>query len=336
MLGSNLEATWTALEASALQEGYVQRGLYPDAPLDLFAGLQSTGSRMFIFACNQPAAGDVRLPASSDGLEIRRLQNRDYGENKMVCCITLSDLRYRDFFNVLIEDVCTRASGCAGEAEAYQTLVGRILEWQQFFARHSLDGLSEEKRRGLFGELSFLRHLVRAGILQLTGIGCWRGPFLADQDFQFRKMAVEAKVSLSAQNQEITISSERQLDSRNYDHFFVFHMALTVRRQNGETLNQIVDSVRGMMPAALQRDFEAALFQAGYIDAQRDLYEDGGYVIREENYFEVKEGFPRITEEQTRLVPGVGKVKYAISVPACKKFLVTQDRVFSVLRGLYA
>lgn len=332
-MADNFAEIWDSLAQRPRDGGYVQRAIFTAAKLDLYLGLEANNTRFFIFAARRAAIAELRTPVSSAGIEIRKLERPDYGE-KIVYRLALTDPAYVEFFDKVIEDVCRRASAHDTESGAYAATINRISEWQRFFAKNALGGMSEEARRGLYGELSFIRELTQENALNVSGLACWRGPFGADQDFQFPEGAVEVKVSISAQNQEIIISSERQLDGRNYAHLYLYHLALSIRRNSGETLNQLVDSVRQTIPAHLSEDFERGLLEVGYLDAQRDLYSEDGYVVRETNYFEVRDNFPRITETDLQKVPGVGKVRYAISVPVCKSFAVPRENLFNLLRGM--
>lgn len=331
-MADNFAEIWNSLEKKNRNGGYQQRAIFTAARIDLYLGLEANDTRFFIFAARKSAVAQLRTPASSTGIDIRKLDRPDYGE-KIVYRLTLTDQAYIEFFDKVVEDICRRASAHDSESVAYTATINRIAEWQRFFAKNALGGLSEEVRRGLFGELSFIRELALGNVLEGSGLACWRGPFGADQDFQFRECAVEVKVSISAQNQEIIVSSERQLDGRSYAHLYLYHLALAIRRNSGETLNQAVDSVRRSIPAHLTEDFERGLLEVGYVDAQRDLYSEEGYIVRETNYFEVRDNFPRITETDLHRVPGVGKVRYAISVPVCKSFAVAKKQMFDVLGG---
>jgi hypothetical protein len=61
------------------------------------------------------------------------------------------------------------------------------------------------------------------------------------------------------------------------------------------------------------------LLEAGYLDEQAHLY-SRGYVLRSFHAFEVKEGFPRLLEED--LPTGVGEVSYSIDLAMAKPYEV--------------
>ena len=66
--------------------------------------------------------------------------------------------------------------------------------------------------------------------------------------------------------------------------------------------------------------FDEALLTYGYLNDQASLYEGPNYSVREQNAFEVVDGFPCITEAD---VPtGVGDVTYRTQLAALQRFAV--------------
>jgi S-adenosylmethionine hydrolase len=53
--------------------------------------------------------------------------------------------------------------------------------------------------------------------------------------------------------------------------------------------------------------------------------------VRERNFFQVEEEFPRITEAD--LPPGVGDVRYSVAVAEAKHFLITPEGVSAKIAG---
>lgn len=333
----SIKDKWAMLEQDALNgTGHVQRQVFAGAPLPLFAVMeQGTRRRVFRFCITDAVNGGLRQLNNSTGLDVSKFRSpEDYGPDKVVHQVALTDNSFADLFDVLLQDVCERVAATTTELEATNVIINRIVDWQRFLMLQGPDGLSDERQRGLYGELVFLRRLCGEGILQNSGIGCWRGPSGADQDFHLRTIGVESKVSLSAQNQELVVSSERQLDGRGDEQLFVAHLALSTRRQQGETLTEIVDDLRMQLPGNCRGDFELHLFDAGFLDAHRECYEQFGYIVREENFFEVRDEFPRICENELRT--GVGKVRYCISVAACKQFSISAATLLGAIKKLYA
>jgi hypothetical protein len=111
----------------------------------------------------------------------------------------------------------------------------------------------------------------------------------------------------------------------------LFHLSLDIRQRQGETLPEIVSSVRSLVAAdeIARSKLENLLFEIGYLDIHTSRYENIGYNIREYNYFKVERGFPRIVESDLR--NGVGDVRYTISVAECKHFSILESEVVELI-----
>jgi len=68
------------------------------------------------------------------------------------------------------------------------------------------------------------------------------------------------------------------------------------------------------------KKFEDDLREAGYLDNHAHLYMNT-YTVRNEELFEVREGFPRIIE----LPSGLGDLKYSLLLAACQSYLTNID-----------
>ena len=158
-------------------------------------------------------------------------------------------------------------------------------------------GLTPERQRGLYAELWLLRDHLLDAVGAVAAVQAWTGPARASHDFQFGSCALEVKGTAAKQHQMLRIVSERQLDVTGVETLFLFHLSLDTHRDAGQPLPALVDEVREACTARMsRRPFEDRLFEAGYLDAHRHLYENPGYTVRESNFFRVAEGFPRIVE----------------------------------------
>ena len=108
-------------------------------------------------------------------------------------------------------------------------------------------------------------------------------------------------------------------------------MSLEKVQQNGETLNQLVASIKNILGAdskVLNR-FNAKLYEAGYFEQHRVHYDSVGYFIRQDRFYIVEDEFPRIQENEIR--SGIGDVKYSIIISQCEAFIQTEQSVFETL-----
>lgn len=334
-----LPELWDELErkdAAGQEAGFFSRRILRESGLDLNVAVEKPSNRRLLLFRIRSGSVDTRtkLPASK-GFEVSRLSMP--GDDSTYCTLQLAvtEVRFRDVFSTLAQDVLDRVLVGKNERESVSLFISRLQQWQTFFKRHSVDGLSEEEQRGLYGELWFLRFLIQQDIAGISHVACWTGPLGANQDFQFQRCAVEVKVTTGQQDQRLQISSERQLDTTGIGSLFIAHQSLDMRAESGETLNGIVRNIRTLVESrpAEREQFETLLFSAGYLDQQAELYERTGYSHREINYFAVKDGFPRIVESD--LQPGVGNVHYTISVSQCRQYAVPETTVLSAIQGNY-
>lgn len=117
--------------------------------------------------------------------------------------------------------------------------MGGVRRWQKFLSA-GVEGLSEERQRGLWGELRFLRNDLVAVFGPQDSVSAWQGSRAAHQDFLFSSGAVEIKTTIAKGPHVVQITSERQLDDKGLPALYLRHFALAVREGVGETLPQMV------------------------------------------------------------------------------------------------
>jgi Putative PD-(D/E)XK family member, (DUF4420) len=217
-----------------------------------------------------------------------------------------------------------------GERQAAEAIVTSILKLQSLFTNNG-GPLGPEARVGLFAELEVLKNWLIRAVGAESAIKAWTGPKAAPQDFQAEGCAIEVKATRSSLPQRIKISSERQLETRNLNRLFLVRFSIDEKPAQGVTLPQAVSILRthlGSAPLALL-DFDNLLTHVGYFDHHEAHYLGEKYAIRELFVYEVKDGFPRITESQ--LPVGLGKVSYEVDAGSCEPFLVSENLVLEAL-----
>lgn len=323
---------WLSLEREPgpLHGGYLKRRLLPESSAEIFLAVgKPANQRMLLVVVDLVDPPQFAGLPKSKGISVEMPETA--GSQLRSLEVKLTDRRFEDVFDALIQDIVNSVPIHAVAPDAAMAVVTRLARWQRFL-QTSLEGLSETDQRGLFAELWFLRsHLI--GMIGLKGaIGAWKGPDAANQDFQIGSIAIEVKESATKQLQELRIASERQLDTTGISHLFLFHLSLDWRPGAGRTLPDLIDELRGILGEDNARNlFEDSLFKSGYLDSHRPLYAQVGYAVREENAFQVRDDFPRIVESDLR--PGVGNVRYSIGVSDCKRFAVSIDDMRSSLAG---
>lgn len=251
--------------------------------------------------------------------------------DKNILIFKLLNFEHKDIFAVLCEDLIASISEETNEKRIIREVLNRFEKWKSLFNKIGLQGLKPEEQRGLFGELYFLRKFLQTTKNFLPIINTWTGPEKQIRDFQSGSWAVEVKTTHGNNHQKVQISSERQLDTTNLEDLFLYHISLEQQQNSGETLNDIVDSVIVILRdeiIALNK-FKSKIYEVGYFDLQRDLYETIGYHIRQDEFYKVENDFPRIEENDIRI--GVGDVKYSIILSQCAPFSISESKVFHII-----
>lgn len=245
--------------------------------------------------------------------------------------ILLSNQQHKDVFSTLCEDLINGISNITGDDKVVKELLNRLEKWKSLFDKASLQGLSLEEQRGFFGELYFLRKWISQTSDLQKCIQAWLGPERSLRDFQLNDWAIEVKTTLGNNHQKVHISSERQLDTANLTTLLLYHLSLESQQQSGESLNELIDSVIELLNTeiAVQTQFRSKLLQGGYFIHHRTLYDNIGYHIRQESFYEVRDRFPRIEERDVR--NGVGEVKYSIVLSNCSEYIINESSVIALI-----
>ncbi len=251
--------------------------------------------------------------------------------SKSYLLIILSSPQHKDVFSTLCEDLINGISMLTGDDKIACVLLNRLEKWKSLFDRAALEGLSSEEQQGLFGELYFLRKWITQTDKINSCVEAWLGPESGLRDFQLNDWGIEVKTSHGNNHQRVLISSERQLDTSNLKTLLLFHLSLETQQENGQTLNEIVDSLTELLriDAATQNRFRSKLLQVGYFIHQKTLYENTSYQVRQEKFYEVTGDFPRIEESEIR--NGVGEVKYSIILSNFDNYTINEGVVLTLI-----
>ena len=236
-----------------------------------------------------------------------------------------------EIFETLCLDVVSAGEAAENRDDALARAIQRTRRWHHLLRGGRSGGLSVEEQRGLVGELAFLRELA----IELgpgAAIEAWKGPTGAAKDFELIGACVEIKTLRSAARPHVTISSEDQL--ADVEGSRVFLRATNVASAVSPEGLSLHDHVRmtAELFAAADDAFDAwdeAIYSTGY-DPEND-YEGRRWQLGSSTVFEVTEGFPRIS---TPLPPGVGRVRYSLSLDACAQFTFDGDLVGIIRNGL--
>ena len=251
-------------------------------------------------------------------------------EDCLLLCAKIKSYEKINEFSYLCENVIQAILQEKTIEDAVKTFGNTLIRWKNLFERAHGTGLTKEEQLGLYGELLFLKKCLNSGYSSYYNIlQNYVGTNKALRDFQGKDWAVEVKTTSTNNPQALIINGERQLDDSMIDTLFLYHCSVEVSKLTGETLPELIKSIKNILnnDLASLSLFNAKLFEASYLDAQENLYLNWRYQLRKDNFFLVKDDFPRIRENELR--EGVGNVKYSISISSFESYKVTEQQVLS-------
>lgn len=324
---------WNELENdNSLATGLLLRRYSSNVLPDIYIALRQP-EKLRCIAIRLRSENQINLTIYSNLKDIRlELFPDEKDTTKYYLLILLASQQHKDVFATLCADLINGISSITEENKIVKELLNRLEKWKSLFDKASLLGLSTEEQRGLYGELYFLRKWASFSSDMQKCIQSWLGPEKGIRDFQLADWGLEIKTTHGNNHQKVHISSERQLDTINLNTLLLFHLSLETQQQNGETLIQIVDSLLELMNSDIraQTEFRSKLLQTGYFIHHKSIYENTGYQIRQQSYYTVREGFPRIEEKDIR--NGVGDVKYSIILSEYAEYIISESSVFEMIK----
>lgn len=325
-----IDAIWEELEKDgSFQTGLLYKRYSVGVEPDLFVALKAP-EKLRCIAFHISFYSSINLEHLNKLRDIKlELMKDERNPERQFFLIILLNSQYTDIFSTLCQDLIEGVSKTKDESFLINQLAERLLKWQSLFEKLEFQGLSDSSQRGLYGELYFLRKYFLNCCDYLDCLNSWTGPEKSIQDFQYSNWAIEVKTTSGNSHQKISISNERQLDDSLIPYIYLFHISLDVRKEYGESLNEIIEDIFDILSnhAVATNLFKMKLMEAGYFSVQSGLYSEKGYTIRNEDIYHVTDKFPRIIEKQIPL--GVGDVKYSIMLDKLDLWRIDEYTLFS-------
>ena len=160
------------------------------------------------------------LMSVENSLEHLRLSYEKTEDNKNYLKIYLSivnDEQYLRFFNSVCFEICKSTMHFSSNhvTEAAENIILVFNKWINLFKEALSSEISENKQKGLFGELFFITQLIKNNKSEDIDyiINSWIGPGNppGEQDFKFRENLIEVKAQSSGNSSYIKINSQNQI-----------------------------------------------------------------------------------------------------------------------------
>jgi hypothetical protein len=246
----------------------------------------------------------------------------------------LEDEGLLDIFAVMSADLIGIVAPQTSTALALRRAIDRLCMWQGLFERVPAEGLSEERQRGMLGELLVMERLLVPILGSLAAAECWTGPDPAHQDFIRSGLAIEVKTSLAKRHARLRIANEKQLDERSHENLLLAYLNLDESMAHGDSLPMAVQRMRALAagdPAA-SRILDDRLLVSGYLDVHAPIYDRNRWRAGDARYFRVEGEFPRLTD--ANLPAGVGDIGYSIIADDLGSYEIGADEVAALVEAI--
>jgi len=285
-----------------------------------------TGQHLYIMS----VANNVAIPALKNyrfkGVEIYTLPNEV--ENKIELYIYLLDNDLKDIFSLFIQNILEDIENSITENEAIAITLNVVSKWKKLFDKINFNGLSLEQQKGLIGELLFLNFLLNEPKTLASAVNAWTS---TEQDFQAKdftlgSVGIEIKFTSSKQPR-IKVSNERQLDAENLSELFLVLYSTEAVKDNGFSLNSLVEQTRQKISTEEERSFFNVKLQLnGYFDEDKEHY-GKMYSLKKTFALAVTSQFPKIVKNQLPL--GIYDTSYSIEISAVENFIIEIEQLLA-------
>ena len=278
---------------------------------------------------DEPSEG-IQFPKWK-GIAIDIAQLPDYGNNQYyVRFIQLQDSE-NYIFEIVIEDLRQAVEMAETKSSVLVTIMAILTKWKKFFQSEKSLLLSDELQEGLFGELTFLRLMIKN--TGSSAVRNWVGGERETHDFYFMQNAVEVKTSVRKEPYFFRITNEYQLDDTDVSgRLYLYTLALRKSKQSGIKIPELIQQVREdlMQDQTMLSMLNEKLIAYGYIEEAAELY-TLGFTIRDHFVYEIKDSFPRII--RSMIPSGVSSVNYEILESQCMPYVLSEDALIQILKG---
>lgn len=289
-----------------------QRKINVDTKVNIYYGLNRKGGKRisFLSSCR---------PFTIDSTKLIEVIQINESENVYWTCFDLIDSNAESVYFSLIEDLIKSILSCKDEISCMKEIKNRFIIWKKLLGRAVVNGLTEEKVRGIFGELYFLYNYMKPKYSLDNSIKAWGGPDGDSKDFTINNQWYEVKAVGTSTN-EVKISSLTQLDSD-----VIGDLAIVRIEGMSDAYTDGMSSVEELVTLIL-REIEDPFIKESFIaklDKQKYTPLDSAVKLKFKAHdiilYLVDDSFPRINSKDIKY-PEIDKISYSLYIKALEKY----------------
>ena len=240
-------------------------------------------------------------------------------DNNYWTCFDLHDDNLLQVFCTFGEDLISCIFEEQDEKHAVTQLKNRYRTWVALFKKNR-NTLSQEKLKGLFGELYFLKNFMIGKYGVEDSVKAWSGPELYNKDFSINETWYEIK-TINPISAVVKISSIQQLSSEYEGNLVIIKAENMSEAYKGKdsSINEIVQYIISNIK---QNDLKD-LFLDKLLNAGFDFSDEGGnikYQVMNLEFYIVNKEFPTLRETDIKN-KAINNVSYELVIKLIEDFL---------------
>ena len=201
-----LKPKWDLIESLPRQGDYDHVRITAECHADISLGISPDSHRCLILILPADYAFEFHA-IEREKLSLAKVSLKNY------VVLTLLDLDFCDLFDDLIVSMYNFIRDIADVDMYSEIFIKTFHKWSRFFDLDDGERLHRNVIQGMFGEMIYLRKLLREFPASKVNeaLGAWRGPYDQGHDFILEDRNVEVKTRVVV-NSSVRITSEDQLD----------------------------------------------------------------------------------------------------------------------------
>lgn len=206
------------------------------------------------------------------------------------------------------------------DADVCDHIKKEILEWSAFLSPRRT-GITDEKLRGLWGELYVLQNFICGRFSPRESLRAYIGIHDAPQDLSGHDFSIEVKTTISRAPSTVSISSLEQLDA-NCPHQLLVLLAL-VGSDDGVSVSDLVDEITDILGADVRVAMQFQRLVHAALDGATEAQLDERFYPANLSAWEVTADFPALRRSDVN--GAVLRADYSLAIQQLSDFLMTQD-----------
>ena len=298
---NTLKVAWQNIESYST--GSLQLGI--DHPLEWHVAYETPINKALVIVSNY-AIDSIESSKSIQTICRKREEGNYY------ISFQLLEKTQESVFISMCSNLIEYSSSALSEKDALKMVGIRYKQWRKLMEHQRETILSDEKRKGLIGELLYLNEIIENGKESKEALDGWVGPEGADQDFVYEEIWREIKTTGVA-SEQISINSLEQLGSNEKGILIISRVDSCAPEKKGAfTLRDLVSKTKAhfVEDVSLTELFFDKLGSVGFIDIE--AYDKYFYCFSRSDKYEIDESFPRIKREDVR--SEIINCKYTLSI----------------------